>query len=813
MSHEPYTKLPSRRCHLSLLIAFGCASCVGVAGAATDNANDDSLIFDESVLGDRGIDPSIARLFSHAPRFMPGESTVLLAVNGDNRGRIKVRFDEKGTLCADRAFQNQAQLVSPPGYADSAACFDLRQAWPQTDIQVEPGEGKVYLFVPPEARSASSTEQGNWQHGGVAGMLNYDAMYMSSSGGAGGVDFSQIGTEAGFNAGDWLVRSRQTFTRFNGQERINHQAAYAQRSFVGLKKVLQVGQVSLSNSLFGAGQVRGFQMFPESALTSGQGGAGLVEGVTETPSVVEVRQSGVLIYSAAVPAGPFRLQGFSLLNVRSDLVVTLTGTNGQARQFIVPAATLLARAPLITPGLSFGAGRLEQQGSESPVLGTIASGWQLTPFTSLNAGVLGSSPYRAGSMNVETQLFDPTRLSLQGTLAQDVEHSNTGTLLSAMLGHSLNERLGVSVNGSQQTAKYRELSDALQRRSLNNPNSQSRSRYQWGSGIHWSEDVLGSFSLSWARSTTFAGNNTDYLRGSWSRQFGRAYLGASLERNTGTLSGKADNRLYVSFSMPLGEGRNISSYLNTAKRSARTGVRYSDRTSQDRGWSISTDRDLRNHHTSASGNVDFVTPVSQLSASLSHSSDNYTSWSARASGAAVLHKDGVTLSPYRVADTFGIARVGKESGVRLDTPGGPVWTNRWGYAVLPTLNGYRRSGIQIDTRSLDKNVDVSNAWQETEMARGAIGRVDFDVIRTRRVLVDAVMADDKRIPAGASVFDGSDSLVTVVGEDGSVFVPDATPGMVLAVQSSGKTVCSMKLDLPEKVDTSGFYENATATCR
>lgn len=83
-------------------------------------------------------------------------------------------------------------------------------------------------------------------------------------------------------------------------------------------------------------------------------------------------------------------------------------------------------------------------------------------------------------MSVETQLFDPTRLSLQGTLAQDVEHSNTGTLLSAMLGHSLNERLGVSVNGSQQTAKYRELSDALQRRSLNNPNSQSRSRYQWG---------------------------------------------------------------------------------------------------------------------------------------------------------------------------------------------------------------------------------------------------------------------------------------------------------------------------------------------
>ncbi|GKW03750.1 fimbrial protein [Pectobacterium odoriferum] len=802
--HRPW------RCVLPLLLAVGC---VGLARAAIDNTDHDHLTFDTDVLKERGIDPSIAKLFSHAPRFMPGESSVVLTVNGDHRGRIKVRFDEKGTLCADRAFQRQARLASPPDYAESIACFDLRRAWPQAEIRPEPGEGKLHLIVPTEALSSSDTDDGNWQHGGVAGMLNYSAQYMNSSGGMGSIDFSQVDTEAGLNAGDWIMRSRQTFTRFNNQNRISHQAAYAQRSFVGLKKVLQLGQIGLSNSLFGTGQVQGFQMFPESALTSGNGGAGLVEGVAETPSVVEVRQSGVLVYSTTIPAGPFRLQGFSLLNTRSDLVVTLTGSNGQTRQFTVPAATLLTRVPRVSPGLSFGAGRLEQQYGQSPLVGTIATGWQMTPFTSLNAGVLGSAPYRAGSVNLETQLFDPTSLSLQATLAQDVDRGNTGALASTILSHSLSERLSVNVTGSQQTSKYRELSDALQRDSLDNPNSQSRSRYQWGSGVSWSEEVLGSFSLSWARSTTFAGNNTDYLRGSWSRQFERAYLSVSLERNTATINGRADDRLYVSFSMPLGEGRDINSYLNTSKRNTRTGVRYSERTSQDRGWSIATDRDLRNNRTSASGNVDFVTPVSQLSASLSHDSDNYTNWSARASGGAVFHEGGATLSPYRVAETFGIARVGKESGVRLDTPGGPVWTNRWGYAVLPTLNGYRRSGVQIDTRSLAKNVDVSNAWQDAEMARGAIGRVDFDVIRTRRVLVETMMADGKRIQPGASVFDDSGNLITVVGDDGSVFVPDAAPGMLLEVQSSGRTVCSMKLDLPEAVESLGFYENAAATCR
>ncbi len=238
-----------------------------------------------------------------------------------------------------------------------------------------------------------------------------------------------------------------------------------------------------------------------------------------------------------------------------------------------------------------------------------------------------------------------------------------------------------------------------------------------------------------------------------------------------------------------------------------------DRTSQYRGWSITTEQNLRNNYSSVSGNLDFVTSISQLNTSVSHDSDGNTNWSTRANGAVVLHENGITLSSYRIADTFGIARVGKESGVRLDTPAGPVWTDRWGYAVIPTLNSYQRSAIQVDTRSLAKNVDIGNAWQESTLARGAIAQMNFDVLRTRRVLVTTIMPDGKRLPYGASVFNTAGELVTVVGDDSTIFVPDATPGMSLEVQSSSKTVCTMKLDLPEKQYTTGLYENSTATCR
>lgn len=766
--------------------------------------------FDIQAMQARGVDTKLADWFSQAPRFMPGETSVVLTVNGSTRGKVKARFDESGKICADADFQKKAGLISPPGFSEKTACFDLKSAWPQTELNLDPGEGRVDLVVPGQAVSASGTESGNWQHGGFAGMFNYDGQYMDSSGPSGGVNFTQLGTEAGFNFSDWIVRSRQTFSRFNDENLLRHQAAYAQRSFAGIEKVLQAGQISLSNSLFGTGQVLGFQMFPEAALVGDRGGAGLVEGTADTQSVVEIRQSGVLMYSTIVPAGPFRLQGFSLLNTRSDLEVVMTGSNGETRQFTVPAASLLLNGNAVAPGLSLGAGKLDQQSSsESPILGTLANGWLLTPRTTLNAGILGSEPYRAGALGVDNQPFDATLLTVQATVAQNQKHGNNGVSTTASVNQSLSERLAVNINASYQTSGYSELSDALQDDELD---YQYRTRSQYGTGVSWAVENVGNLSLSWARTSSFNGNNTDYLRSSWSRQFGRTFVSASAERNTNNRNNEAENRLYLTMNIPF-DGRSVSSYVNSTDRGTRAGVRYSDRTSQDRGWSIASERDFRNERFSNTGSIDRLTSISQLSGSVSHDSDNSTTWSARASGGVVAHNGGITLSPYPIQDTFGIAKVGEEAGVQLDTPAGPTWTDRKGYAVLPSLSSYKRSTIQVKTTSLRKDVDIDNALQETEAARGSVSHVNFDVVRSRRVLVDAADAQGKALSQGSSVFDSKGKFVTVVGDHGRVFVPDAATNMVLEVQSSGKTICSLTLILPEKADAGELYETASAVCK
>lgn len=761
--------------------------------------------FDLEALKSRGIDPRIAETFKKAARFNTGETTVALTVNGKGRGKVKVQFDAQGQLCADGTFMRAAGLNVPGNTAD---CYDLSALWPQTELQLSPEDESITLVVPAEAINMDESENTQWSHGGVAGLLNYDAQYLTSSGGSSNLSFYQINSEAGFNAGDWIFRSRQTLTHFNNTDTLQHQNAYAQRTFKDAKRVLQVGQIGLGNSMFGAGQVLGFQMFPEQALQGGGRGIGLVEGIADSQSVVEVRQSGVLVHSTTVPAGPFSLQNFQLLNTRSDLDVTVTGTGGEKRQFTVPAAAFLLNGNRIAPGFSFGAGQLDQQGSgQSPLLATAAKGWQLTPGWMLNSGVLASAPYQAGALGTDVQPFNDTLLNVQMTAARDSEHGNQGVSLAASLSHNLTERLSTSLNVSRQSSGYRELSDAVAR----DPEDANRSSSQYGVGLGWSGESVGSFNLSYSQAQTFGSGNISYVRGGWSKAFGRTYVGASLERSSGGYNGSED-RFYLTLSVPLGD-RSISSWVNGSKNGNRAGVRYSERLSQDRNYSISSEHDSGSKRTSTTGNFDMVTPVSQLSAGISRDSDGYTSWSGRASGAAVVHNHGVTLSPYKVGDTFGIAKIGEEKGVRVETPAGPTWTDGRGYAVIPRVASYSKSSVQVDTRSLGKNVDISNALYETEAARGSVSYIDFGVVRNRRVLIDVKDAQGKPLPQGASVFAADNSFVSVVADKSTVFINDAADGQQFSVERQGQNDCRFTLKLPEKAVNPGLYEEASAVCR
>jgi outer membrane usher protein FimD/PapC len=798
-----YGYLANRRvpaCQISLLLS-------GVLFALNTSAGSDDghVQFDLQMLQSRGVDEKVSSAFSETPRFLAGPTTVALSVNGSERGRIRAVFGEVGQLCVNDDFIRQAGLVRPAKAPKADTCTAPEALWPQAEITADPGLNTLGLVVPEQFLVANDDPiNRNWSHGGTAALINYDAQYMTSSGRGIKTEFMQLNSEAGFNSADWIFRSRQLVSRMNGDERVDSQGVWAQRTWAAARKVMQAGQISMNN----AGQVLGVQFFPENALMQPDNGPALVEGIADSQSVVEVRQAQVLLYSTTVPAGPFSLRGFRLLNTRTDLQVKVTGSGGSVRLFTVPASAFL-RGNVYAPGWSFGAGRPYQSGIASkPLLATVSGGIALGKTSQLNTAWLASSPYMMASVDLDTQVFRPWMLTVQSTFSRDDHHAKQGMQTMLDLTWSPAERLSLGANVRLQTTGYRELYDALQKEPRE---TRGMSHMQSGLSVGWDARSVGSLSLSVGRSSNYGGGSSDYVRGAWSKSFGSVLLSASLARSTRQDGSGSENLFYLTASMPLGNGR-LSSYINEGNRQTRSGLRWSERFSQDRGYSLAAERNMRSGQNNGTATADMVTPFSQLSGSLSGGDNSSTTWTARASGAVVTHAHGITTSPYQVGDTFGIARVGNERGVRIETPAGPAWTDGRGYAVATGLGGFRKSVVQVDTRSLEKNVDIANAWQQTETARGAVTQVEFTVVRTRRILATIRNAYGNTIPHGASVFNASGAFITMSGENGSVFVPDAVAHEKYDVQVSGKTLCSFSLKLPEKAVQGALYETADSVC-
>lgn len=798
---QPITQSRLRCCStLVRRVGLLLLSLPGIARAA-----DDHVQFDLQVLQSRGLDEKVSAAFSKAPRFLEGPASVSLTVNGADRGTIRAQFGDAGQLCVDEDFIRHAGLVPPSGFQNNEACTVPAALWQQVEVLAEPGLNTLSLVVPGQflvAENDPTTR--NWSHGGYAGLINYDTSYMTSSGQGTKTEYMQLNTGAGFNAADWIVRSHQQVSRMNGKDSFYSQGIWAQRTWAAARKVMQAGQISMNN----AGQVLGVQFVPENALQVQDNGPALVEGIADTQSVVEVRQSQVLLYSTTVPAGPFTLRGFRMLNTRTDLQVKMTGSDGGIREFTVPASAFLQRS-LSPTGLSFGVGRPDNTSEGSkPLLSTVSGGVPLGLTTQLNASLLASSPYMMTGFDLNTEAFRPWLLTLQGTFSRDARHGVQGMQTEVGLSWNISERITVGASQRVQSAGYRELYDALQETP---GETTGMGQTQTGVSVAWDARSAGSLSLAMGRTRYDGSGSSDYVRGSWSKNFDRLMLSASLARSMRQDGTGAENLFYLTVSLPLGSGR-LSSYINDGNGQTRSGLRWSDRFSQDRGYSLSAERDMRSGQNTGTASVDMVTPVSQLSASLSGGDNRSTTVTARASGAVVAHTGGVTTTPYQVGDTFGIARVGEEQGVRIETPAGPTWTDGRGYAVLPGLGGFRKSVVQVDTRSLNKNVDIGNAWQQTEVARGAVATVDFDVVRSRRILATIKNASGIAIPQGASVFDRSGLFITVAGERGSVFIPDADQYARYDVQVSGKTLCSFSLTLPAKAAKGELYETAESIC-
>jgi outer membrane usher protein FimD/PapC len=780
----------------------------------------DSLEFDAQVLRDRGIDPALAVYFREAPRFAQGEHSVALEVNGQARGRVRVSFNERGELCLQPQWLSAAGVHPPPSMARlrPEQCTTLVEGFPEAVAHLDPGRERIDLLVPTDRLMLPERAPNNFAHGGMAGVFNYDALMVGSQHEGQHDRFQSLGSEVGVNAGDWVLRSRQSYTSTSGNSRFEHLYAYGARTLEDAEVSLQVGQLNLASTLFAGEPFNGVQILPEAAFaqlrTAQDGARGQVEGVAYSPARIEVRQNGVMIYTTMVPSGPFTLRALPLLSNQIDLDVTVHEQDGQARRLRVPAASLHEAQWAGPSGFNFALGTVRRLGSDdrqTPSFTAFSKDWDWGQATRLTAGVLAATDYLSTGWGLQRQWAGGYALGVKQVLSDDRSSGAGGSQTQLTLSAPLSGQLSTSLVAVRQSRNFRTLSDTGWNQALHRPESPGRDHLVFS--LTGSVDQWGAFGATWSRYSTQGEPSQSRLGLSWSRTLPeRISLSLNLERAIGDMaSDRLGNSAYLTLGMALGGQQRLRGYLRHDDRSGlRRGVAVSDVLGENLAYSANAEyRD----EAAASYGVRFnaLPRYTSLDVGVGQRS-GATDYDVGLRGGVALHRDGATLSPYPLRDTFGVLKAGDRSGVKLNTPQGPVWTDGSGHAVAASLPAWSTARLEVDPLSLSRNVEVLDGVKEVQPARGSVQHLDFSLVTVRRLLLNAMTVDRQWLAKGLSVHDEQGRYLTTVQDAGTIFLPDAKAGQRLHVQLPDNTRCVLRFPLPESPEDSALIERVDATC-
>lgn len=736
-----------------------------------------------------------------------------------------------GPISAWSARPALAQLKDD-GVSGQGGCYDFKTAYPQTEVDLRPGKQEVHLIVPQEALVPIEKDFSDYHTGGVGGLFNYDVLTMKSQSTDMESSYSSLGTEAGMNIGDWALRSRQNWIDQDGERTTEHLYAYAQRTFLPLSSIVQVGQVTIASPVFAGASITGLQILPDTALSPDSAGGATIEGIAQTSQArVEVKQDGLLLYTAVVPIGPFTFRNVPLMRMNSNVDVTIFEADGQEHSFSLPAASLHV-ANLSKTGISMAGGKVRDvgdSGSEEPEVFTVSNDWLVGSKSKVAAGVMLSGDYTAAGSVIDTVFSRDTSLSVSTVVSQAAEDGNdtqNGLQNSITARTKLTERLTASGSVTHQTDGYRDLLDTTDvdekypiYEDPTNPDylydwddeeeDEGYGRTQYSANLGFSTESFGGGSLGFIQSKASDGDWSRTLSASWGKTYKGVSLSATVQHD---MTGDNGNAAFLSVSIPLGENRSLQSRVSKSGDSkTQIGATYNERVNESLNYSLSATQQDDEDGTSLAGNVSATPRYAQVNLGYSQDGADSSNYSAGVRGALAFHPDGVTPSPYHIQDTFGIAKVGDEAGVKISTPNGSVWTDAGGRAVVSQIPAYSSSRLEVATDTLPRNVDIDNGYKTLEVGRGSVSLIEFGVVKVRRLLLTAVDQSGNPLPKGASVISKDDAFVTTVVDDGKIFLED-TSQTDLTVNLPGGKQCALNFKLAEEADVESYFEQASAVC-
>ncbi|MGK3144122.1 fimbria/pilus outer membrane usher protein [Pantoea sp. C2G6] len=764
--------------------------------------------FDKEMLKALGYDASAAALLEAGAHFLPGEQPVNIIVNGQSKGVHTLNFDQAGTPCWSAALL-QTLGVSADRFKQDAhtACLQLRAESPIL-IEQQVDRSTLLLSVP----ASDLLHDRHYSSGGNALIVNYDGRRYQYQNHNGGDDASQtLTSEVGANIHNWIFRSGQSYSSLGEQHQLTRLYSYGQRSIPGWTSVIQIGEITAGDSLFSGINLLGAQIVPERGLQSGGNrGVSLALLVTEAGSV-EVWQAGVLLKTFQVTAGMNTLTDIPAINQSDDFKIVSHDQSGNRQQQTIPYIQAQSNIALADAGPSLALGRLRLTDEQFPLVVGSAGVYQ-NPFMAVEAGGLVSGDYQAASWRTTLRLSQRLLASLTQTasLAHNSAESQgkkQGLNHQISLSAGVTSGLSLTSSASFRSRDYMDPGSAWSAKKTSAENGQIKSQY--AAGLSYSQPRLGLFSFTGSLSQSWQGSETLGYMFSWSRTFGRVNLNLSLQKNRLTLDQRHtdDRYVYLNLSVPLGNSSSLRSWVSRNNQKTRAGVGVDNTLNDHFAWSLSGEKSQQ-ESASLAGSATWTTKYSQLSGGASHN-ENSSSYNLGARGGMVLHSEGLTFTPRKVGDTFGIISLNSpQPDVTIHTPGGTVWSDRSGHAIA-SWTPWQKNSVRIENQSLPKNVQILSGIADVTPYRGAVVPVILPAFTVRRALLS--FPPDQGPAPGSAIKNGKGALVAFVNDDGTLFFDDLPDEPLSGVRRDGSR-CALKLITPWYDQPGSLYAALSARC-
>lgn len=761
-----------------------------------DNANAEDL-FDINAIN-TGIESQVADVnslgyLSYSGGQLPGTyyTDVFINQNLVDSQNLTFVFDEKSKKLVPQL--NKGMLLnwgvkntvsnSFANISNDAVITNLDELIPGAKINYHFANNQLEINIPQiglENTSRGYIEPSEWDNGINAAFVNYTARYNKYwYKEKNNLDNTFLGLRSGVNFDAWRLRNHSTYTRNAGETNWNSLQTYLERDIRALKSHLTLGETSSDSGIMESNPYLGIKLTSDESMLpqSQRGFAPVVTGIAQSNATVTVKQNGSVIYQTTVPPGEFSISDLYPTSYSGDLDVTIEEADGTVRSFIQPfsAVPMMQRTGALKYSIDIGQYNASNA-RRKPKFFQTSLNYGLPYNLSIYGGTILSPDYQAytlgsgvnlgniGALSMDVteslaKLIDDTKAKGQSYRVQYSKHiTDTGTSFSL-------------ASYRYSTKDYYDFSTAN-----NDFYHLGRKKQQFQVALSQSLNDIGYLSLNGYQQYYWDKSGSDKnLTMSFSSNYKLLNYSASYTYSKQSYTQTNDQIISLNLSIPFdwGQKNNWINYSYTGSRhgDSTSSLSYSSSLLEDDNlqYDITQRYNHNRNEYNSSISANYIVSSGEYSAGYNYT-PNYHSVDVGATGAFMLHADGITASQ-SIYDSAVLVKAQGIENLKVNNTQA-LYTDANGFAVIPSVTRYERNKINVDAATLTGNNDIAVSTTTVVPTQGAIVLADFHAKRGARVLLK-VMYKGKPISFGTqvSVFEDTQQISSgIVANDGEVYL-------------------------------------------